>query len=196
MTCTADGCTGRTKARGYCLKHYTRLIRYGSPYGFKRRATPSERFWTKVNKTATCWLWTGAGDGFGYGHFNAGGGRANSVYVKAHRFAYEQLVGPIPKGLHIDHICHNPPCVNPDHLRAVENRINAQNRSSLDSRNTVGYRGVSRRPDGRFRAYIGHMGRQIHLGLYDTAEEAGEVAARARDHYFDLPTESPRRRSA
>jgi hypothetical protein len=38
-------------------------------------------------------------------------------YTMVHRFAYEQLVGPIPEGTH--HKCENPWCTNPKHLKAV-----------------------------------------------------------------------------
>jgi len=84
--------------------------------------TPIEqRFWTKVQKTETCWLWTAATTG-GYGVIGAGG--AGNGYVLAHRYSYETLVGPIPDGLQIDHLCRVRHCVRPDHLEAVERRTN------------------------------------------------------------------------
>lgn len=83
----------------------------------------AERFWSKVEKTATCWLWLAARDGKGYGAAYVGGRQ-----VRAHRFAYELLVGPIPEGLVLDHVkargCQHRHCVNPDHLEAVTNREN------------------------------------------------------------------------
>jgi hypothetical protein len=39
--------------------------------------------------------------------------------MKAHRFAYELLVGPIPDGLALDHLCLTTGCVNPAHLEPV-----------------------------------------------------------------------------
>lgn len=41
-----------------------------------------------------------------------------------HRFAYEFLIGPIPEGLQLDHLCRRPHCVNPDHLEPVTPREN------------------------------------------------------------------------
>lgn len=76
------------------------------------------RFWSKVRKTETCWEWV-AGKDHGYGIIQAGG-RAR----KAHRLAYEMLVGPIPAGLILDHLCRNRSCVNPAHLEVVTNREN------------------------------------------------------------------------
>ena len=79
-----------------------------------------ERFWRKVKKTDLCWLWTGTKTGDGYGSFKAAPDRR----MRAHRFAYELLVGPIPEGLVIDHLCRNRACVNPDHLEAVTHYVN------------------------------------------------------------------------
>lgn len=89
---------------------------------------PSVRFWQKVEKgePGECWEWTGAKLPFGYGRFFTGRFRASGtvVLVYAHRFAYEELVGPIPEGLTLDHLCRNPSCVNPAHLEAVPFSVN------------------------------------------------------------------------
>jgi hypothetical protein len=62
-----------------------------------------------------CWAFNG--DLATYGQFVAG--RTIDTKVKAHRFAYETLVGPIPDGCEIHHLCCNPGCVNPAHLAAM-----------------------------------------------------------------------------
>jgi hypothetical protein len=55
----------------------------------------------------------------GYGYLRPGG---RQVY--AHRFAFEALVGPIPEGLSLDHLCRVTWCVFPGHLDPVEHRTN------------------------------------------------------------------------
>lgn len=77
------------------------------------------RFVEKVTLTPDCWFWRGATDRYGYGQL-----RISGRLEKAHRFAYECLVGPIPDGLVIDHLCRTPGCVNPEHLEVVTNREN------------------------------------------------------------------------
>jgi len=79
------------------------------------------RFWSKVNRTGECWLWAAACDPNGYGRFMLNIKRT----CLAHRFAFEQINGPIPDGLVLDHLCRNPPCVNPAHLEAVTQQQNS-----------------------------------------------------------------------
>lgn len=77
-----------------------------------------ERFWSKVDKSGDCWIWT-AGTRRGYGQFYKDG-----RHQPSHRVSFESANGPIPEGLVVDHICRNPSCVRPTHLRAVTQRQN------------------------------------------------------------------------
>lgn len=68
-----------------------------------------------------CWEWQGSATPKGYGRIWVG---EKLLYV--HRAAYEALVGEIPEGLQLDHLCRNRGCWRPDHLDPVTNRVNAQ----------------------------------------------------------------------
>ena len=82
--------------------------------------TVDERFWAKVVEDGDCWVWT-ASKVDGYGRFWPAGPKG----VLAHRWAYESMVGEIPPGLSIDHLCRRRDCVNPSHLDPVTNRENS-----------------------------------------------------------------------
>ncbi|WP_104128075.1 HNH endonuclease signature motif containing protein [Cryobacterium sp. Y57] len=84
----------------------------------QKKADP--RFWSKVDRSEGCWLWNASVDKFGYGRFTIRRGKVQRAY----RYSYEQLVGPIPAGLQIDHLCRVRACVNPAHLEAVSQRVN------------------------------------------------------------------------
>jgi hypothetical protein len=112
----ACGCGGLTS--GKINPNLQRPVRFIK--GHHGAQDERERFWSRVDKTDGCWVWTGPLHRGGYAKFQARDGR--KVFV--HRFSYETLVGPIPEGLFIDHLCENRLCVKPDHLEPVTHREN------------------------------------------------------------------------
>lgn len=102
--------------------------------------TLEDRFWPKVDKRGPdeCWLWTASTTTSGYGYISRG--RRGEGKVHAHRVAYELLVGPIPEGLELDHLCRTRACVNPQHLEPVTHRENMR-RGQLTPRRDVCGRG-------------------------------------------------------
>lgn len=91
------------------------------PKGVYRRKSLAERLWARVDRRGPdeCWPWVGRKRPDGYGQLQLGARK-----ILAHRAAYELLVGPIPVGLTLDHLCRNRPCVNPAHLEPVSDREN------------------------------------------------------------------------
>ena len=90
--------------------------------------TPEERVWshvrwysTNANVLGDCAICDYDNSHNGHTRFSVNGQR---IYV--YRWTYEQYVGPIPKGRELDHLCHNPACVNPLHLEPVTHKVNMQ----------------------------------------------------------------------
>lgn len=97
-----------------------------------------KRFWAKVEPVESgCWLWTASTFGGNrYACFYDSGRRRNRA---GHAVAYEALVGPVPEGRELDHLCSTPRCVNPEHLEAVthtENVLRGQGPSAQFARAT------------------------------------------------------------
>ena len=134
----------------------------------------SERFWSKVDKSGDCWTWTAVKDKSGYGQF-----RLDGQMRRAHRVAYQLSVGEVPDGMLIDHICHQPSCVNPEHLRPVTRKENGENRSGANKNSGSGVRGVSPHSKVGWEARVGTNGSELRR-YFTTFEEAASAVREMR----------------
>lgn len=125
----AEGVTRREAGRrigitdSYASKlargHYWRQEGSEAPGPVTPRLPLEQRFWQKVEQSPDCWEWKAYRDNCGYGRFKMGKSMRN-----AHAVAYELLVGEVPDGFELDHLCRNRGCVNPAHLEVVTHRTN------------------------------------------------------------------------
>ena len=85
-----------------------------------------------------CWVWQKSKNSRGYGQMWVGS-RADGTRrtEKAHRAAYTAFIGKIPEGLHLDHLCRNPSCVNPAHLEPVTPQVNVLRGETQVARNVA-----------------------------------------------------------
>lgn len=119
--CKVKGCGKTVFARSMCSSHYKRAWRYGDPLAggtFREftvlRGLPSEfRFWAQTREQGECLIYTAdkQNNSRAYAKIRIAG-RA----ILAHRYAYELVCGPIPKGKQVNHTCDNRLCVRPEHL--------------------------------------------------------------------------------
>lgn len=123
--CEEAGCDRKAVARKMCLMHYKRWRRRNPETVYDWQIPIEDRFWANVEKTDGCWLWRGYTVLSGYGRFHIGSrtdGSREQIY--AHRYSYESIVGPIPAGAELDHLCRDRRCVNPAHLQPVSRQEN------------------------------------------------------------------------
>lgn len=145
-TCSIADCDSPVLARGWCNVHWKRWKRHGDPTagGERRVLDPVVRLLSRIEKTESCWLWCGQVSNKGYGVVCL-----DNRKQPAHRVAYMLLVGPIPDGLELDHLCRVPLCVRPDHLEPV---THAENQRRMGIARTHCIHGHPYTPENTYRA--------------------------------------------
>ncbi len=139
----------------------------------------------RVAGRSECWLWTGQRDAYGYGRFTSG--RRKGFPQQAHQISLLLFKGEaVPSGMHTDHLCRNPSCVNPHHLEVVTPRENAMRGDSGKwRRSETCFRGHPWSP-ATARWTMGPSGYLVrtcracsfyrHHGRHPTPSELGEVS--------------------
>lgn len=181
IRCGFDGCERGVYARDLCVGHYSQL-RAGRPLAVLRvvcAGSVGERLAAHSAPTrGGCIIWTASRNKDGYGEICVDGSKQY-----AHRVAYELAHGPIEPGMQVDHTCHTPACVRPDHLQQVTRKQNGENRAGATRRSKSGVRGVYR-DRGKWVAQVKHEGRAVHVGRFDRIEDAEAAVVARRNELF------------
>lgn len=136
-----------------------------------------KKLWERVEPTGFCWLWTGGDSGNGYGRLRWQGKRAG-----AHRVVYEVLVGPIPEGLQLDHLCRVTMCVNPDHLEPVTLKVNQERKKAKWAKPKEPSQAQLRWAKGECRN--GHVLAQV--GILEYKRPSGSIRKQCRACQHDV----------
>lgn len=134
-------------------------------------------FWRKVAQfnSDDCWPWTARIEWDGYGRFGViRGVRGSPINMRAHRVAYALVIGPIPPGAKLDHVCHNADaacpggpscqhrrCCNPGHLEPVTSRVNVLRGRGVTAINAARTECVDGHPFSVENTYMTPNGRRM-----------------------------------
>lgn len=105
-------------------------------------------FWDLVEVIEECWI-APVKKGKKYAVVLANNGKVWG----AHRYAYTEIVGPIPDGLTLDHLCKRTDCVNPEHLEPVTGKVNTlrgNNPTAINARKTICANGHEFTPENTY----------------------------------------------
>lgn len=172
--CRVQGCGRPTVSKGLCSGHDYRFRVNGDAGDTTLRPltdSPEESFAVRTKWEGECLIWTGAMNR-GYGRIKVDGRD-----VKAHRYAWERVNGPIPDGMVIDHKCWNTACVNVGHLRVATPSENTRYQQPVS--NATGVKNVTY-SHGKYYVNVVKDKRRYYGGGYADLDEAARVAEALR----------------
>ncbi len=200
--CSVPSCENRHKAHGYCEGHYERFKKYGASFdqgpvvpSHRRKRhedkvpnRPARRFtfsqaelqsMLDYDRETGVFRWKVARGPKGVGEVSSNRSRKGYISVSvagrlfaAHRLAWFYVYGEWPVD-QLDHINQDKADNRIANLRPASQSQNLANRPRL-SHNAIGFKGV-RKANKRFQALIGHQGKRLYLGTFDTIEEAARA---------------------
>lgn len=185
-SCIVGGCGLTYLARGLCRKHWGEWRETANPELLRYHyVTLEEAFaaWPTTPDPNGCIIWGGNRSGYAPTQYGVLTFRNKRKF--AHRVAYELRHGQIPRGMDIDHICHVRLCVNPDHLRLATRKQNQEHRRGANVNSYTGVRNVTfDQKRGLYVVKMRHNYKDVHVGRYETLEEAEAAAIAARRELF------------
>lgn len=188
--CTVSGCGSKHEALGYCVKHYKRFKKTGSPFTPTSR---DDRLPIVVGNDFFIPLGVAGKDGFAaisqndYWLANFKWYKSNSGYavtrIDGRLIMMHRLILGEPKDGVIDHKNRDRIDNRRENLHIVTPQENSLN-TGLRNTNTSGYKGVSwSRAANKWGARITRNGESKHLGLFSNIEDAAEAYIRAAESY-------------
>lgn len=189
--CEVEGCHCKVKAKGYCSKHYTQLLRYGKV--FNKTIKDKTNKIIQYENYAEIILLNLQSEEIGRviidkddidkvkdfkWHLSHGYARNNEIGF-LHR-----LIMNCPQDMVVDHINHNPLDNRKSNLRICTQQENMLNQS-VRKDNTSGHKGICwNKEKNKWQSSIYINGKKKHLGYFNTKEEAIKVRQEAEIKYF------------